>query len=202
MIISLAREQWLFYGDKGEPMRLFISINPDEKTQKRIASIVQQLKQASDSGRFTSTGNLHLTLVFIGETSQDQIKKVQTVMDSILAEPFTLTFSTAGSFSGRDGHNRKPGDIWWLGIDDSPELIRLQRQLAAGLRHSGFTLENRIFKPHLTIGRSVRISESSRSAGSILHFDHFELYANHISLMSSHRVENLLTYSEIYKKQF
>lgn len=187
-------------------MRLFISINPDETARKRIADIVQQLKKVAFSGNFTRAENLHLTLAFIGETDSSLLPKIRETMDLVTVKPFMLSFSGAGSFRSRNGRNRKPGDIWWIGIEESPALIRLQRQLANGLRRSGFPMENRIYTPHLTIGRSVQIPGSPQSDNPQydrihLEYDRFDSEVSQISLMHSHRVDNQLTYTEIYKKQ-
>ena len=49
-------------------LRLFISVNCDDKVKKQLLSVQDKIKAQSVKGNFSLPENLHLTLVFIGET--------------------------------------------------------------------------------------------------------------------------------------
>ena len=121
-------------------MRLFLAINFDDEVKSKLLQCQESLRRASVSGNFTRPENLHLTLVFLGETSPAHARGIQRVMDCAPNEPFTLQFEGMGKF----------GDTWWVSIRQCPALTGLYDHLSQGLRAAGFTIESRSFKPHLT----------------------------------------------------
>jgi 2'-5' RNA ligase len=62
-------------------MRIFIAINLEQEISDALEKLIHKLKDQSVQGNFTRKENLHITLIFIGETSR--IKPVKEVMDSI-----------------------------------------------------------------------------------------------------------------------
>ena len=172
-------------------MRLFISVNFDETTKDNILAIQSRLKQLTQ-GIFCRRENFHLTLAFLGEMDNNQLKTVCRVMDNIGVGDINLEFTDIGCFR-RDG-----GDIWWLGIAHNPQLIALQKDLAARLTSAGLLAENRRFSPHITLCRQAKSPLSSQQRGSLLK-EKFSCTASHISLMSSQRIDGILTYKERYR---
>lgn len=111
--------------------------------------MVQRLRPCCESGRFTQTENLHLTLAFLGEISAERTGLVREAMDAVDASSFPLHVGGFGYF------RREGGDIFWAGVERSESLAALHRQLSAQLRSRGFTLERRGFRPHLTLARQA-----------------------------------------------
>ncbi|MCS4516605.1 2'-5' RNA ligase family protein [Clostridium botulinum] len=60
-----------------------------------------------------------------------------------------MVTSYIGSFKRRDK------EIIWLGIEENKCLITLQRELRNLLINNGFQIEDRKYKPHITIGREI-----------------------------------------------
>ncbi|HBS93497.1 MAG TPA: RNA 2',3'-cyclic phosphodiesterase, partial [Firmicutes bacterium] len=98
-------------------MRLFIAINFDEKTKAGIGKAIEGLKPYASKGRFTHMDNLHLTLVFIGETVK--LSQVKEAMDELRAPSFTLVIQGFGRFC------RPGGDICWLGVAENEILANI-----------------------------------------------------------------------------
>ncbi len=178
-------------------MRLFVAINTDAPTKRRIIAVQDMLRRHAvsdwstcsaksarpcDLGNFTTPDNLHLTLVFIGES--DDAQGIIRAMDSVGGDAFTLTFDGAGTF--RDG-------LWWLGCDKPPQLLQIQRRLSDALRGIGYEIENRAFKPHLTIARQVVTRTQP-----VLTYEPFPQQVASIELMQSHRVNGRLTYTPLH----
>lgn len=172
-------------------MRLFIAINFDDATKRKILDLQRRLKELG-SGNFSREENLHLTLVFLGETPPSRVGEIQQAMENVTASPMELTFDSVGRF------RRDRGDIYWLGIAGNPELMRLQGQLSDNLRQAGFALENRRYSPHITLAREVRLAHG---AGLTLDTP-FTTTAGAISLMKSERIVGRLTYTEIHRFDF
>lgn len=173
-------------------MRLFIAINFNEKLKSDLYSIINRLEKFSESGNFTRWENLHLTLHFIGETSN--IKAIKSAMEKVDLSAFPINFKGLGKFK------RNVGDIYWIGAEKSPELENLHKILYDALLEKGFSLESGKFKPHLTLGRKVRLKENFNKPEFEKTFPQMVYNVTRISLMKSERINGKLTYTEIYGK--
>ncbi|HYE67318.1 MAG TPA: RNA 2',3'-cyclic phosphodiesterase [Anaerovoracaceae bacterium] len=176
-------------------MRLFIAINLTSDIKDYLMAAIQELKKEAFKGNFTRRENLHLTLVFLGELSEEKTGIIKSAMDRINGEPFLLSISGFGKFK------RNSGDIHWAGVDKSEALIMIQKQLIAELEKTGFSLENREFAPHLTLGREVRLADPSGNIYESLPTAKQEMNVSRISLMKSERINEKLIYSEIYGRE-
>ncbi|MBQ7720519.1 MAG: RNA 2',3'-cyclic phosphodiesterase [Clostridia bacterium] len=169
-------------------MRLFISINFDDTLKNEIISAQDQLRRYASRGNFSLSDNLHLTLVFIGETNR--IKDVKEIIDGIDIAPFRIDLGRPGVFR-RDG-----GDIYWIGVTAEPGLYQLADFLQTRLREAGFDIERRPYKPHITIGRQVECGTSPHITVAPA-----SMTAKRVSLMKSERMNGRLTYTEIHAKE-
>jgi 2'-5' RNA ligase len=170
-------------------MRLFIAILLDEPVKDALCQVRDRLRAAAESGRMTRRENLHLTLAFLGEVPPSRIQAIRRCMEAAAGPAFDLELRGVGRFR-RDG-----GDIWWMGAALPPALLDLSRGLNAGLRDAGFPLEDRELRPHLTLGREIRLPRA---------FDRAALEApallqpvRRIHLMQSDRVKGVLTYTPL-----
>ncbi|HHT87920.1 MAG TPA: RNA 2',3'-cyclic phosphodiesterase [Clostridiales bacterium] len=175
-------------------MRLFTAVTFDEDIRDSLYEVINMLRPLTVKGSFTLKENLHLTLNFIGETSDvDSVRKAmeQAVLSTGM-ENFNITISGFGRFKSRDG------DICWLGVKREERLWRLQRELSDQLRAVGFVLEKRDYTPHLTLARRVHfakgfdVSEISRNIPVLMQ------KVGKVSLMKSERINGKLTYTEVY----
>lgn len=165
-------------------MRLFIAIHFSSEIKSVLLSAVDELKGQTVSGNFTSPENLHLTLAFIGES--DNISAIRGAIDRCAAAPFEMAVSGSGRF----------GSIYWVGIEHNPKLKALAESLQDELRRSGFDIENREFKPHITLGRQVEASSPVS-----LNVKRTSMTISRISLMKSERIRGKLTYTEAYGRE-
>ncbi|MDD2282827.1 MAG: RNA 2',3'-cyclic phosphodiesterase [Eubacteriales bacterium] len=173
-------------------MRLFIAINFDGKTKAGIGKAIEGLKPYAIKGRFTHMDNLHLTLVFIGETIK--LSQVKEAMDELAAPPFPLIIQGFGRFC------RPGGDICWLGVSENDVMANVHAQLSASLSQQGFVLERRPFKPHLTLGRELVFKEEFNPREFQQTIEPMQMEVTKVSLMQSERIAGRLKYTEIYKR--
>ena len=169
-------------------MRLFIAVNFPAEVKETIVQIRDSLKQAARHGNYSLDENLHLTLVFLGECDDRQVKTVKAIMDDAWFNTLTLSLDKVGRF------RRNNGDIWWIGLKPNQALTELQTDLMIRLIQEGFTLENRIFSPHITIGRQVK----TRPQFDIPQFPQIYFTIESIELMKSECINGKLTYTQIY----
>ncbi len=173
-------------------MRLFIAINFNDGIKDSLIAAIARLKSGSNSGRFTRRENLHLTLIFLGEVGEKNIPLIRSAMGGICSGPFLLSLGGLGRFK------RRGGDLYWLGIDDNKQLNDVYLQLWDRLTDSGFVLENRPFKPHLTIGRQVDIRPDFDPEEFNARTPPMKTDVNKIALMKSEHIQGKLVYTEIY----
>lgn len=162
-------------------MRLFVAINFSKEAKSVLLSSIEELKTQSVSGNFIRAENLHLTLVFIGES--DKLSVVRGAIDRCAVPAFEMAVSGSGRF----------GSIYWVGIENNPKLKALAENLQNDLRACGFNLEERAFKPHITLARQL---EASKPVS--ISVERTTMTVSRISLMKSERINGRLTYTELY----
>lgn len=173
-------------------MRLFISVNFDDETKDALCAHIDKLRSVSERGNFTKRDNLHLTLVFIGETTQ--IGAIVDTIDSIDMEEFSICLDGTGKFK------RSGGDIFWVGVEKNQSLTILHKLLYRSLVRKGISLDKNDFKPHLTLGREVVLKDgiSLNDLGEFTYEKPIDIRS--VSLMKSERGRDGLVYTEIYAK--
>ncbi len=171
-------------------MRLFIAINFDGDTKRKILDIIERLRKRG-KGSFTRPENLHLTLAFLGEVPEEDVGEIKAAMDSVEVRSMRLKFAGIGCF-------RRDDELWWTGIKDDPDLMKLQKDLVRALRDRGFSPDDKKFRPHITLARRMHIGRVAREE---LLPEPFSARADAISLMVSERTGGKLTYTEIYRKE-
>jgi len=138
--------------------RIFIAvrIEPGEKLSGMISSFKMALK--NDSIKWTEISNIHITLVFLGDTDENRVKEIDTLLAEVCNGfgDFELVLKGAGVF-----RSIKDPRIIWTGIANSKEIAELNKAISARLRETGTNLEERPFSPHLTLGRIKKISNTS-----------------------------------------
>jgi 2''-5'' RNA ligase len=177
-------------------MRTFIAIRFDEAIKEKITEVQDKLRDAAEKGHFTDRDNLHLTLIFLGEVSPNDIMDINEAMKNAAADfegsGFTLKVSGPGRFK------KKGGDICWLGFENSSPLMEIYTLLSDELYEMGFDIEDRPYTPHLTLGRQIRADWQDFTYG--INDIKFPVQTvKSISLMESSRVNGKLVYSELIK---
>lgn len=130
--------------------RIFIAIKvePEETLMKMISSCKSALIR--DSIKWINPGNIHITLVFLGDTDDTLISNIITMLMEKCENSggFELIIKGTGVFK-----NMNDPRIIWTGIEPSDELITLNGLIMNGLTEIGIKTERRPFNPHLTLGR-------------------------------------------------
>lgn len=174
----------------GHGDRLFIALLFDEETKDRLCGAAEFLASHLRGGHTTGRENLHLTLAFLGETERGA--EIRRAMEEARGPAFDYRIRGSGRFPRGDG------SVFWVGVAAPEELYRLYNRLSAALAAHSFRLEERPFKPHLTLGREIITDETFDPKEMEKLLPEKPLHAGKISLMKSERVAGKLTYTEIY----
>lgn len=147
--------------------RSFIAIEFPIEIQNQLLVAISGLSNAfpPPTLRWVKTGNIHLTLKFLGEVDMKGLAQfASAIQDKVNGlTPFILSFSELGLFPGR-GLPR----ILWIGIRPVPELTTLNASIESAAEQLGHDRETRPFSPHLTIARVGDRFQSSRSQELVL----------------------------------
>lgn len=127
-------------------MRCFVSINIPKKTEKEIRKI--QDKLPGFFGKKTEPKNLHLTLKFLGEVSDDKVEEVKKRLSEIKIKKFETEIKNLGVFS------EKFIRIIWVYLSNCGKL---QKMVDIKLKEL-FKPEKR-FMSHLTIARVKNVKD-------------------------------------------
>jgi len=145
----------------------------------------RDLRSLCRDGNFVPLENLHLTLAFLGECSGECVSAALAAVSNVAFEPFNVQVESVGRFK-RDG-----GDVWWAGVRECAPLVDLQRDLTNALVAKGFALEERRFKPHITLARKVPAGPRAWPV------EPFGETVHRIDLMESKHVGGLLVYAVV-----
>ena len=158
--------------------RLFIALDPPEKTREELATLCQGLPGC----RWTPPGQLHLTLCFIGEAEGSTFLDVRDALEEIAAAPFSIQLEGLGLFPPR----RAPR-VLWAGVRANTALMQLERKVAGTVRRCGIVLEKRKFSPHITLARlqDGALPRLERYLGAHALFSSTPFMVNRFSLYSS-----------------
>lgn len=143
-----------------EMRRLFLAITFDDEVQRGLATLGEAIATEVDAARCTLEGNHHLTLAFLGELDEAQESSARRVLARVTpsSEPFVLNLGDIGFFEKRQG------SVIWRGIVNDGGtigLMTLQGSLVQALAEEGLPLEDRPFRPHVTLMRGVRTGRLS-----------------------------------------
>lgn len=130
-------------------MRLFFALWPDAPTQhswhRGLAPCLSPL-----GGRAIPAANLHLTLAFLGDVAGNRINEIIRLGDDLPVDIITLRFDHVECWMSAGLACLRPAEV-------PAALTRLAEQLNTGLQLSGFAVESRNFKPHVTLVRHIAV---------------------------------------------
>lgn len=131
--------------------RTFIAIDAGDEVYARALAAIDLLEPLAQNVRWTSPDNLHWTLQFLGDVTDEDIYAICREVGRVASEfePFDLTATGVSAFPNID----KPRTLW-LGASEGGQLLcDLQDQIEERMAKLGFRPERRRYTPHLTIGR-------------------------------------------------
>lgn len=132
-------------------MRCFVAIPlPDDVLDK-----LGGLQAIIPVGRITPRENLHLTLAFLGETSEQSARAAHQALAELRDEPFSVEISGVDLFGGR-----RP-QILFAAIRGSGPLQALHRKTVQALRSAGIPMRRERYRPHVTLARFNRFPKQT-----------------------------------------
>ena len=130
--------------------RLFVAIDLPDTVVAQLTKVCHGLPEA----HWTPEDQLHLTLRFIGESSDELYADIKDALKTLKLQHFELVLQGIGYFKpARQGH------VLWTGLAESPQpLLALQTAIEQCLNTLGLAREKREFTPHVTLARLKTVS--------------------------------------------
>jgi 2'-5' RNA ligase len=129
-------------------MRLFIGMALSPAVLAELATLTARLRYKVDSLRWTRPESWHITLQFLGNTSQERLDCLLARLGELRLPPIPVPvrIDEVGIFD-RAG-------VFFAGVTLTPELISLKQHITAAIALCGFVPEARPFRPHITLARA------------------------------------------------
>ena len=171
-------------------MRLFYALIPAEREKQGIERWQEHLRTAAESGRFPPPENLHMTLQFLGDVPVERCAALKAILRAAAQNtpPFFMLLDTYGCLPGK-GQER----LWYL-TGACPEAAALAGTLGTMLMKHGFSLEEREFLPHITLGRRCRLKSGVAPAAA----ESVTLRVQRLWLLESRQIHGSVVYAPVF----
>jgi 2'-5' RNA ligase len=162
--------------------RLFVAIDLPDSTRQLLADLDPHIRGA----RWTEPEQMHLTLGFFGDVSEDVELKLGKKLSAIEFGAFFLPVNGVGSFSSRSAPK-----IIWIGVGKAhPHLFQIHKRVQEAALAAGIEPELRPWHPHITMARCRDVSaqvlrkflqSNSGFDAGMIRVDAFHLYSSKLT---------------------
>lgn len=170
-------------------MRLFLGIEIPDVIKKSLAAYIAKLPHGKKG--WEDPHDFHLTMLFIGETSEENVKNIVERMEKIKFSPFTIQIGPLEFFNRR---------VLYLSVLPSNELIKLRREVMMNYPE-WVDPSAKEFIPHITVKRWQRYEYNELAEGIRSHpMDPVPLTVKELVLFKSEKDESNRKYHVIYRQ--
>jgi len=128
-------------------MRLFVAVVPPRPVLLELRAALSTLPHTDGNLRWTHPESWHITLAFLGEVPKESLPELteRLARAASRATPMELAVAGGGQFDSQ---------VLWAGIQgDRDRLGRLSETVAAAARRCRVRVDERPFRPHVTLAR-------------------------------------------------
>jgi len=153
-----------------EAPRLFVAAPLDEAARAAVEALVERVRAAEPEGRgvrWVRLDGLHLTLRFLGPTSEDRVPDLAAALaDAARRAPpmIELRIAGGGAFPSR----ARPRTLWLAITAGEAALAALAVAVDDALAAAGWPRETRPFRAHLTLARADGVRRGPTTAAALM----------------------------------
>lgn len=132
-------------------MRAFIAIDLTAEARAALGELEQELAGSGADVAWVAPGQIHLTLKFLGDISDETQAAVERLLARVAAaqSPFEMSLREVGAFPSLAAPR-----VLWVGVGEGNQAAQ---RLAGAIEREGASVplrrDERPFAPHVTIGR-------------------------------------------------
>ena len=164
------------------PKRLFVAIDLPESTRQLLTGLDPHIRGA----RWTQSDQMHLTLGFFGNVTEDVELKLGEKLSAVEFGAFFLPVNGVGMFSSRGAPK-----VIWIGVGNAhPHLFQIHKRVQEAAMAVRIEPELRPWHPHITIARCRDVSaqalrkflqSSAEFDAGMIRVDAFHLYSSKLT---------------------
>jgi 2'-5' RNA ligase len=129
--------------------RIFVAINLPDEIKRELLSYERRWKNLHI--KWTNFYNLHITLEFLGEVNRYGLNKILQAIEKTALEVKPFDIKLDKIVLGPDSAQAK---MFWVTVCVDDNIIKLKSLINENLKFYNFDLEEREFKPHITLARA------------------------------------------------
>jgi len=140
--------------------RIFFALWPEDDVRERLVKAFNLSSFSKQAGQKFQPHNLHLTLHFLGNVSEQKYICAMNAAQKLTFNSFELVLNKFDGF--------QKAKIFYMGMTDVPQgLVDLQSHLGEVLSVCNFQPESRVFTPHVTLMRKIKSFTTENVADEI-----------------------------------
>lgn len=131
-------------------IRAFVALELPAQTRARLAAAIEDLRPRVAGARWVRAEGIHLTLRFLGPSAPETLERLKPqLLAAAAACPVAeVRLEGFGLFPERGAPR-----VLWVAAPLPPACLDLQRACEKAAVACGYAPEDRVFSPHLTLGR-------------------------------------------------
>jgi len=147
-------------------MRIFVGIDLKPTLKSEIIKLQNKIKPYAIKGNWKNEADFHLTLKFLGDIGEDQLKGLFETLETTrrFFEPFSIHLNgidVFGSAMPSPVTGLTAVRVLWLGLDGDLEALNdLYFAIENALCDYGFAKDFRPYAPHITLGQDIKLTGS------------------------------------------
>jgi RNA 2',3'-cyclic 3'-phosphodiesterase len=164
------------------PKRLFVAIDLPESTRQLLTGLDPHIRGA----RWTQSDQMHLTLGFFGDVTEDVELKLREKLSAVEFGAFFLPVNAVGVFPSKGAPK-----VIWIGVGKAhPHLFQIYKRVQEAAMAVGIEPELRPWLPHITIARCRDVSgqalrkflqSNAEFDAGMIRVDAFHLYSSKLT---------------------
>ena len=141
-------------GESGPKVRMFVAIETPGTIGRIMVSARECLSTYEKDLRWVASGNLHITVKFLGDVEERIVPRILESVDRVAAETRAFRLCTLQVGGGPRMDQAK---VVWLGVGGETDILsELHGRLEEAVEAMGIAKEKRRYYPHITFARASR----------------------------------------------
>jgi len=124
--------------------RVFLGLEIASTLKRQLLTVKAPLPDA----RWQSAQQMHITLLFLGSVTDQELDQLPKQVSSLKLAPMDLKVTGLGYFG-----SRKHPKVLWAGVEPVEPLAQLRDLLTERLEPLAFEVKTEAFQPHITLAR-------------------------------------------------
>jgi RNA 2',3'-cyclic 3'-phosphodiesterase len=139
--------------------RTFIAVKISAQKNFKAAFDILKKDLSVEKIKWVEDNNLHITLAFLGDTEENTITKINLMLEEKLQGTGKIDFRLKGFAVFKSWRDPK---VIYTGVENPDKLVEVFNLIKSGLESFGIKLEEREFRPHLTLGRIKFLKDTDK----------------------------------------